>query len=522
MLVLLIAAAVCHCQETPYRVLVAEMFFPVPYCKWRIEEMYALSDRFHADILVNRKVLPNNYAKGFPPEYTKLNERFQFSKRYDVLIFDPSFNYLNQFNDPSFDGTLFNKRTPFTYMFRRKEYRSEGQVNFSKYEASSHIFLSDLGHFDKTGIPRERKWVKLFPGGGLWNSHSLRGIPPQIGCVVTQPLVMDWVRKNGLKNEVLFQPFGTFLQKDARMVPKPLKLAPKKVGVCMTHASGDAVLKGEEKFRAAMDYLEKTFPDVRSQMDIYLVGRTNKARPGANSTGMLEQAALDDRLSRGCHPLDALTITRTPAGGPPTDNNPVSQNIGDTWVIDVSSTFTEPIFLFHSRYNEAGFLGINAMNFVYSIDAQMKRFWSSGLAKIGAGGNPIPYTLSLNQADAFTNARILLNILTTQQTNLLPARNILLFIDYPRYITSQQNTNVINAGNSSDIVINNIQLNQNSRQISGLLSSATPQDLWQMSVANGSKQSWYEFSGKAQVYDQAGGNVAGSSQVQTALLNKGC
>ena len=53
--------------------------------------------------------------------------------------------------------------------------------------------------------------------------------------------------------------------------------------------------------------------------------------------------------------------------------------------------------------------------------------------------------------------------------------------------------------------INSISVNFNNA--SGLLSSATPQDLWRMSVANGSKQSWYDFSGKAQVYDQAGGNV---------------
>ena len=253
------------------------------------------------------------------------------------------------------------------------------------------------------------------------------------------------------------------------------------------------------------------------------------------------------RLPRGCHPLDALIITRQPNGGGATDNNPVSQNTGDTWVIDVSATFTEPLFLspflFHSKYNEAGLLGINAMNFVFNIDAQMRRFWSSGLAKAN-GVDAIPYTLSLNQANAFTNARIFLNFLTSQQTNLLPARNITPYVDYPRYITSQQNTNVVNAGASSDIVINNIQLNQipdrfiivvrkrlsdqgvrdanaffrintiscNFNNVSGLLSSAGVTesggiDIWRMSVANGSKQSWYEFSGQAQVYDQAGGNV---------------
>ena len=54
-------------------------------------------------------------------------------------------------------------------------------------------------------------------------------------------------------------------------------------------------------------------------------------------------------------------------------------------IIEASSPFTEPLFLspflFHSKYNEAGLLGINTMNFVFNIDAQMKRFWSSGLGK---------------------------------------------------------------------------------------------------------------------------------------------
>ena len=281
-------------------------------------------------------------------------------------------------------------------------------------------------------------------------------------------------------------------------------------------------------------------------MTPYLIDRYQNYSDAINANnnplaGFKNASYNQHRLPRGCHPLDSLQITRTLGGGG-TDANPVSGSTNETWEIDVSATFTEPLFLspflFHSKYNEAGLLGINAMNFVFNIDAQMKRFWSSGLQKVN-GVNAIPYTLSLNQANAFTNPRILLNFLTSQQTNLLPARNIVPYVDYPRYITSQQNTNVINAGNSADIVINNIQLNQisdrfiisarkrlsdqgardanaffrintisvNFNNASGLLSSSTPQDLWRMSVANGSKQSWYEFSGKAQVYDQPGGNV---------------
>jgi hypothetical protein len=64
---------------------------------------------------------------------------------------------------------------------------------------------------------------------------------------------------------------------------------------------------------------------------------------------------------------------------------------------------------------------------------------------------------------------------------------------------------------NSFLVINTISVNFNNA--SGLISSAGVNsnngaiDLWRMSVANGSKQSWYEFSGKAQIYNAAGGNV---------------
>ena len=117
-------------------------------------------------------------------------------------------------------------------------------------------------------------------------------------------------------------------------------------------------------------------------MTPYLIDRYQNYSDAINATnnplaGFKNASYNQHRLPRGSHPLDALTITRTPAGGPPTDNNPVSQNIGETWEIDVSATFTEPLFLsrflFHSKYNEAGLLGINTMNFGFNVDAQMKR-----------------------------------------------------------------------------------------------------------------------------------------------------
>jgi hypothetical protein len=58
---------------------------------------------------------------------------------------------------------------------------------------------------------------------------------------------------------------------------------------------------------------------------------------------------------------------------------------------------------------------------------------------------------------------------------------------------------------SSFLSIDNIRLNFNNS--SGLLASATKQDLYEMSVRNGSAQSWYEFSGVSQNNDQATGLI---------------
>jgi hypothetical protein len=58
---------------------------------------------------------------------------------------------------------------------------------------------------------------------------------------------------------------------------------------------------------------------------------------------------------------------------------------------------------------------------------------------------------------------------------------------------------------SAFLTINNIRLNFNNS--SGLLASATQQDLYEMSIRNGSAQSFYEWSGISQNNDQATGLV---------------
>jgi hypothetical protein len=258
-----------------------------------------------------------------------------------------------------------------------------------------------------------------------------------------------------------------------------------------------------------------------------------------NPLGSIHSASTDNYLlPRGAHPLDAITVVHNiKAGG--ADTKLTSTDVADNWVIVLTATFTEPLFLspflFGGKhdFNNQGFVGLNTLNLNLNIDSTFKRGFSSAL----------PYITGVAITE-ITDAKLLLNFLTSQPTDLIKAKNIVPFVDYPRYLTT--GTNAIGAaGGTSTITSQNIQLNQipdlfiiclrkpmagltiqdpnsflainsvsiNFNNASGLLSSATKQDLWRMSRANGSQQSWYEFNGKAGEYRAAADAAATNAAI---------
>jgi hypothetical protein len=240
--------------------------------------------------------------------------------------------------------------------------------------------------------------------------------------------------------------------------------------------------------------------------------------------------------------------------GAPYSNSPVIQSAGNYLKVVLSINVTEPIFcspfIFgQPDFNQSGLAGINTINLVMNVDGSLKRVFSS-MAGSHVGAN---YSFSVSAGDTsnqtanplglFTNPQLLLNFLSTQPTQLVPSRVVTPYIDYPRYISNSTQYPTIPAGSTAgssqpigtagtqNISINsqNIQLNQlpdyffiavrpqmasqtattsasfltienisiNLNNVSGILSSATQEDLWKMSIANGSTQSWLEFSGLA-------------------------
>jgi hypothetical protein len=236
------------------------------------------------------------------------------------------------------------------------------------------------------------------------------------------------------------------------------------------------------------------------------------------------------------------------------DHSPVSTAATDTWVVSVFTMTTEPLFLSPfifgaPAHNRAAMIGINNMSFTFNMNALLTRLVSYAgagtatvTAGVGVGVAPGVWGADLNMfrcANAVARARlnirgdpaILLRLLSLQPSDAakVSSRNVVGFFDIPRYLSPA--LGAINPGDTPRVNSASIQLNQlpdyfaivarktsgimtvadanafltirecsvNLNNMSGLLSGASQQDLWRLSVENGSQQSWSSFSGLATV-----------------------
>jgi hypothetical protein len=177
-------------------------------------------------------------------------------------------------------------------------------------------------------------------------------------------------------------------------------------------------------------------------------------------------------------------------------------------------------FTYATESNTQGIYGIQNMNFQFQLQGA-NRVWrtSSSFAK----------TISLQSVSTSYLDFIFIN---GHPSDLLPSKNVVPYIEYPRYISSTQDTVpgaslgtpgskiltsqaltlnvvpdklIIFVRSRADVSavgvpdrflpINNVNISFNNS--SGILSSAEQRALWAMSHENGSNQSWEEFRGVA-------------------------
>ena len=217
---------------------------------------------------------------------------------------------------------------------------------------------------------------------------------------------------------------------------------------------------------------------------------------------------------------------------------------GEYWIVNVLSTVTEPIFVSPftwsaPEHNAQGMLGINSMSMNFTMDSAIPRMISNGNDNVtGVVAGDARTNASGVSSNLFLNSKVLLKFLSTQDTDRIASKNVVPYTDFPRYITNQFNSgSPIGAGLSVSSSSNNIQLNQlpdyfiicarkqmssqgindsdsflkitkatfNLNNMSGLLSTASAQQLWKLSAKSGSTQNFQEFAGSA--WDNGAGEL---------------
>ena len=233
----------------------------------------------------------------------------------------------------------------------------------------------------------------------------------------------------------------------------------------------------------------------------------------------------------------------------------ISSNASNTGTSTEDFTFelTEPLlispFIFaHPKSNAQGFYGVQNLNFVFnlaSVTAQQRIFrglngtGSKSYAVNSPAPAQVPYISNVSFQGFEGNPQLLFTFLTPHPSDLMPARNVVPYYELPRYITqlgalgatttTTVNGNELYPAELTSQVFNSqsLQLNQipdkliimvrkvlgnqnagdadsclpikgitiNFNNQSGILASATREDLYRMTKDNCSTLNWYEFSG---------------------------
>jgi hypothetical protein len=270
-----------------------------------------------------------------------------------------------------------------------------------------------------------------------------------------------------------------------------------------------------------------------------------------NSLGSFSNASDNDLYQRGAFVIDGISTSLVAGVLSSPLVAPVPLVDGVPQDIYVQFTSTEPLlispFIFADpKSNNQAFYGIQNMNMVFNI-GDASRVWRSANYTNASTTSPLGSTfITAVTVQSFANTQLLFNFLTPHPSDLMPARNSVPYYELPRFLTTgfagipgyvpslgattlapaQQllGTSSLQLNQIPDkliiqvrnplgstawgqpdafLLIRGISIQFNNQ--SGILSSATVQDLYRYSVENGSNQSFQEFSGYATVPDPVSG-----------------
>jgi hypothetical protein len=227
------------------RVLLTDIVFPNKYAKWRLVEIHSFIEKYDTDILVIKRM--NNYKNiVFNFDYNNLSELFNL-KNYNILIFDPRYNYINTYNN-DFDGTIYNNKINCSYLIRNKKY---GNIDFNinDYDKIYHIFLMNYNNFNNIiKFPKNKQFIHLYPGGGLIDKSSVFDINNtnknnKTNIISTQHFITSFLNN---KNNILELYGGSFFYKNENIREKKYN-SNLNLTICFT-SMGDIYEKGADVY----------------------------------------------------------------------------------------------------------------------------------------------------------------------------------------------------------------------------------------------------------------------------------
>ena len=319
------------------------------------------------------------------------------------------------------------------------------------------------------------------------------------------------------------------------------------------------------------------------------LGASNNVLSGYNN-----QSLDEDFVPRGAFPVQILNVIHSYQYNDGTAYQTVydsslvmiESTIYNKWEIVIQFTTTEPFiclppWINTNSNNQAGLVGVNNLSCNFNIDSTCSRVFSTAnkfISNIALGATSTAMTtpdltsietITINGNDyiaytsttagssinAFQSSQLLFNFLSLQpeQYKKISSKNCVPYLDYPRYLSSQQSTVTIASKGSSTLTSQSLQLNQipdlllicvrkpmstqnwtdpsafltiNSISMSfnntaGILSSANQQQLYNISYRNGSAQSFYEFAGTTRSNYTGAVDINGDISYSQELVGRG-
>lgn len=241
------------------KILVVDCLYPNKYSQWRNAEITSFIKQYQADVLVYKT---NNFAgQAFEVDFDH-SIYHGLHQDYNILIFDPQYNYCNQFNH-RLDGTEFNNLYAGSYVLTQGT-----DFDIHRYDAVYHIFLGVYQLVNRDyQLPFHKQFIHLYPGGGLASPLDLVKIDTAVKLITTHPDSTHWAESRPHMQALL----GPFLEKDQAILTNVSK---QRLGICFS-SLGHGHAKGDMAYLAIAEYYRNNYPN--HAVDFYSVGNCSRS-----------------------------------------------------------------------------------------------------------------------------------------------------------------------------------------------------------------------------------------------------